>query len=154
MNKKRQQKIIIIVAAFALFAVACGLALYSLKENINLFFTPKQIEAGEVKDNSTIRLGGLVLPNTWVRDESLTSTFIVSDGFAQVKVHYQGILPDLFREGQGVVALGKLSDGELFATEILAKHDENYMPPEVNQALEESGYKNHFKKDTLIKGEQ
>ena len=136
-RKKRLQLILIMV-----FAVAIGVALmtYSLSQNINLFMTPTQIAGGEAPIGQTIRAGGLVVDNSVVRaEDSLQVRFQVTDGKAKVDVMYDGILPDLFREGQGIVAMGQLdSEGTFNASEVLAKHDENYMPPEVQAALEQA----------------
>tara|TARA_R110001583_G_scaffold187078_2_gene348143 strand:- start:3445 stop:3822 length:378 start_codon:yes stop_codon:yes gene_type:complete len=112
--------------------------MYSLTQNINLFMTPTQIANGEVEPGRTIRAGGLVEVGSVVRD-GLSASFVVTDGASEVTITYEGILPDLFREGQGIVALGKLNtDGVFIASEVLAKHDENYMPPEVKDALEKA----------------
>ena len=136
-RKKRLQLILVMV-----FAVAIGVALmtYSLSQNINLFMTPTQIAAGEAPIGQTIRAGGLVVDDSVIRaEDSLKVRFQVTDGQAKVDVLYDGILPDLFREGQGIVAMGQLdSEGIFNASEVLAKHDENYMPPEVQAALEQA----------------
>ncbi len=120
--------------------------LTALQENINLFYTPTQIVNGEAPQGVRIRAGGLVKEGSLTRSEdSLTVDFIVTDGDADTGIQYRGILPDLFREGQGIVAMGRLNDvGVLIADEILAKHDENYMPPEVSSALEKTGMLKHY----------
>ena len=116
--------------------IATGLALLALRENINLFFSPSQIVDGTAPSNTTIRLGGMVVSGSIQRGENLGVTFVLTDLAEQVTVTYEGILPDLFREGQGIVTQGKLdSTGRFFAQQVLAKHDETYMPPEVNDAL-------------------
>ena len=116
--------------------IATGLALLALQENINLFFSPSQIVDGTAPSNTTIRLGGMVVSGSIQRGENLGVTFVLTDLAEQVTVAYEGILPDLFREGQGIVTQGKLdSSGRFFAEQVLAKHDETYMPPEVNDAL-------------------
>jgi cytochrome c-type biogenesis protein CcmE len=116
--------------------IATGLALLALQENINLFFSPSQIVDGTAPSNTTIRLGGMVVSGSIQRGENLGVTFVLTDLAEQVTVAYEGILPDLFREGQGIVTQGKLdSSGRFFAQQVLAKHDETYMPPEVNDAL-------------------
>jgi cytochrome c-type biogenesis protein CcmE len=116
--------------------IATGLALLALRENINLFFSPSQIVDGTAPSNTTIRLGGMVVSGSIQRGENLGVTFVLTDLAEQVTVAYEGILPDLFREGQGIVTQGKLdSSGRFFAQQVLAKHDETYMPPEVNDAL-------------------
>jgi len=123
-----------------------ALALSALQQNINLFYTPTQIAAGEAPEGTRIRAGGLVEEGSVKRtNDSLSVAFRVTDGAQAITITYQGILPDLFREGQGIVALGRVnSEGVLVADEVLAKHDENYMPPEVTQALEKSGMMKHY----------
>jgi len=122
-------------------AIAVGLSLFALRQNINLFFTPTQIASGEAPHNTLIRAGGMVVEGSVIRDPaSLKVQFDVTDYAATVTIFYEGILPDLFREGQGIVAQGRIEDsGEVRAVEVLAKHDENYMPPEVTDALEQAG---------------
>ena len=116
--------------------IATGLALLALRENINLFFSPSQIVEGTAPSNTTIRLGGMVVSGSVQRGDNLGVTFVLTDLAEQVTVAYEGILPDLFREGQGIVTQGKLdSTGRFLAEQVLAKHDETYMPPEVNDAL-------------------
>ena len=146
MNPVRKKRLFIILAILAGVGVAVTLALSALRENINLFYTPTQIAAGEAPEGTRIRAGGLVEEGSVTRSkDSLTVTFRVTDNNATVAIQYQGILPDLFREGQGIVALGRVnSEGILVADEVLAKHDENYMPPEVTQALEQSGMMKHY----------
>ena len=141
MNPVRKKRLFIILAILAGVGVAVTLALSALQENINLFYTPTQISAGEAPEGTRIRAGGMVEEGSVQRsNDSLTVTFRVTDYAEAVTIRYQGILPDLFREGQGIVALGRVNaDGVLVADEVLAKHDENYMPPEVTAALEKSG---------------
>ena len=116
--------------------IATGLALLALRENINLFFSPSQIVDGTAPSNTTIRLGGMVVSGSIQRGDNLGVTFVLTDLAEQVTVAYEGIHPDLFREGQGIVTQGKLdSTGRFLAEQVLAKHDETYMPPEVNDAL-------------------
>lgn len=142
MRPKRKQKLYLSLGLIALAAVAVGLTLYALRSNINLFFSPVQIAAGDAPIERQIRAGGMVKEGTVARDpESLDVAFVVTDYVDDLEVRYSGILPDLFREGQGVVVVGKLqSEGWLRADQVLARHDENYMPPEVAQALEDAGY--------------
>ncbi|MDR5858955.1 cytochrome c maturation protein CcmE [Halomonas eurihalina] len=142
MRARRKQKLFVILGMVALVAVAVGLTLYALRSNINLFFSPVQIVAGDAPLERQIRAGGMVKEGSVKRDpESLDVTFTVTDYVEDVRVRYSGILPDLFREGQGVVVVGRLQpEGWVRADEVLAKHDENYMPPEVAEALEEAGY--------------
>ena len=141
MNPVRKKRLIIIVAILLGVAATVGLGLTALQQNINLFYTPTQIANGEAPQDARIRAGGLVKDGSLRRSEdSLTVDFLVTDGDADTAIQYRGILPDLFREGQGIVALGRLNEkGVLIADEVLAKHDEKYMPPEVTKALRDSG---------------
>ena len=146
MNPVRKKRLFIVLAILAGFGIAVALALSALQQNINLFYTPTQIANGEAPEGTRIRAGGLVETGSVQRSsDSLSVSFRVTDGVETVTINYQGILPDLFREGQGIVALGRVNaDGVLVADEVLAKHDENYMPPEVSQALEKSGMMKHY----------
>ncbi|HUE94300.1 cytochrome c maturation protein CcmE [Pseudomonas sp.] len=143
MNPVRKKRLYIVLAILAGAGIAVALALSALQQNINLFYSPTQIANGEAPQDTRIRAGGLVETGSVKRSgTSLDTDFVVTDGAKSVTIRYSGILPDLFREGQGIVAMGKLNaDGMLIADEVLAKHDENYMPPEVMQALEKSGMK-------------
>jgi cytochrome c-type biogenesis protein CcmE len=142
-NPVRKKRLYIVLAILAGAGIAVALALSALQQNINLFYSPTQIANGEAPQDTRIRAGGLVEEGSVKRSgDSLDTDFVVTDGAEHVTIRYSGILPDLFREGQGIVAMGKLNaDGVLIADEVLAKHDENYMPPEVMQALEQSGMK-------------
>ncbi|CEG52607.1 MULTISPECIES: cytochrome c maturation protein CcmE [Stutzerimonas] len=146
MNPVRKKRLFIVLAILAGVGIAVALALSALQQNINLFYTPTQIAAGEAPEGTRIRAGGLVEEGSVKRtNDSLSVAFRVTDGAQAITITYQGILPDLFREGQGIVALGRVnSEGVLVADEVLAKHDENYMPPEVTQALEKSGMMKHY----------
>jgi len=137
----RKKRLYIVLAILAGVGIAVALALSALQENINLFYTPTQIANGEAPKDTRIRAGGMVEKGSLQRSgDSLDVQFVVTDFARNVTIRYRGILPDLFREGQGIVALGKLdADGVLVADEVLAKHDEKYMPPEVTKALKESG---------------
>ena len=140
MNPKRKQRLFIILGLVSGLGVAVGLVMYALSQNINLFFTPTQIAQGDAPVAQMIRLGGMVADGTVDRDpQSLRVAFDVTDFDHNVSVSYEGILPDLFREGQGVVVQGRLSGDQFLASEVLAKHDQNYMPPEVTEALRQSG---------------
>lgn len=141
MNPKRKQRLILILFLVFGCASVVGLVLFALQENINLFYNPTQISEGEAPEGARIRAGGMVVDGSIKRDESsLLVNFELTDYNANIPVAYTGILPDLFREGQGVVAMGHVDDKGVFqADEVLAKHDENYMPPEVQEALEKSG---------------
>lgn len=138
--KPRHKRLMFIVAGMVGLVIAAILVLNALQSNINLFFSPTQVAANEAPKERTFRLGGLVEEGSVRReDDGLTVHFKVTDGAQTIAVIYTGILPDLFREGQGVVAQGKLNASGVFqATEVLAKHDENYMPPEVADALEKA----------------
>ena len=142
MNAVRKQRLILVISILVGLAIACGLMFYALRQNINLFFTPQQVMAGEAPLDTQMRVGGLVEEGSVVRDqETLDVQFVLTDGKGRFTVHYQGILPDLFREGQGIVANGTLISRNRFeAEEVLAKHDETYMPPEVQDALEKAGH--------------
>ncbi|MDH2296608.1 cytochrome c maturation protein CcmE [Cobetia sp. 29-18-1] len=140
MTPKRKQRLYIVTAIVLLAALAVGLTLYALRANINAFYTPTQIASGEAPQGRQIRAGGMVRDGSVRRDnETLDAIFIVTDFDHDVTVHYQGILPDLFREGQGVVVMGTFDGEHLETSEVLAKHDEKYMPPEVTDALKASG---------------
>ncbi|OEC44326.1 cytochrome c biogenesis protein CcmE [Pseudomonas sp. 1D4] len=141
MNPIRKKRLFIILAILAGVGIAVALALSALQQNINLFYTPTQIANGEAPQDTRIRAGGMVAEGSVKRTgDSLDVEFVVTDFAKSVTIRYHGILPDLFREGQGIVALGKLdAQGVLVADEVLAKHDEKYMPPEVTKALKESG---------------
>lgn len=140
MHPQRKKRLTLIIFMVFGIGAAVGLLMYSLSQNINLFVTPSQIAAGEAVVGRTIRAGGLVVAGSVKRDvNGLGVMFQVTDGNAEVPIFYEGILPDLFREGQGIVALGQLdAEGVFQASEVLAKHDENYMPPEVKDALEKA----------------
>jgi cytochrome c-type biogenesis protein CcmE len=142
MHPVRKQRLIVVLFVVAFSSAAVGLVAYALRGNINLFFPPAEVAAGKAPVGQPIRVGGMVAEGSVSRsDTSLAVSFDITDFSATVPVVYEGILPDLFDEGQGAVASGVLGDdGVLRATEVLAKHDENYMPPEVADALEKSGY--------------
>lgn len=146
MHPQRKKKLWLILLVLAGVGIAVALALTALQQNINLFYTPSQIAGGEAPAGTRIRAGGMVVEGSVTRDpDSLAVQFAVTDGGQQVLISYSGILPDLFREGQGIVALGRLNeDRMLMADEVLAKHDEEYMPPEVAQAVEKV---NQMKRD-------
>ena len=137
MNATRKKRLNLILLMLFGVGIAVGLMLLAFQGNIQLFFTPTQIVAGEAPQDRTIRIGGLVLDGSLERSKtSLEIKFDVTDTDKTVPVSYTGILPDLFREGQGIVAIGKMdAKGTFIASEVLAKHDENYQPPEVMEAL-------------------
>lgn len=138
MHPKRKQRLTVALLVVILSSTAVGLVSYALRGNINLFYPPTEVVAGKAPSDRSIRVGGMVVAGSIKRSSTdLTTTFTVTDYDAEVTISYTGILPDLFAEGEGVVAAGTLDDrGILVATEVLAKHDENYMPPEVAAALE------------------
>ncbi len=137
--KPRHKRFALIIGALAVIGTAAALVLNAFEENLVFFFTPTQVAAGEAPKNRAFRIGGMVKEGSVQRD-GVNVHFVVTDMAHDVPVTYTGILPDLFREGKGVVAQGKLEDGTtLFkASEVLAKHDENYMPPEAQQALDKA----------------
>jgi cytochrome c-type biogenesis protein CcmE len=147
MHPKRKNRLILILFMVIGLGSAVGLLMYSLSQNIDLFMTPTQIANGDVRPGQTIRAGGLVVEGSVMRSEDgLKVSFAITDGAVNVTVEYEGILPDLFREGQGIVAMGKVDSRKvMIASEVLAKHDEEYMPPEVQHALDsahQDGVKN------------
>ncbi len=136
----RKQKRLAVIAGLALVvALATTLVLVALRDQIVFFYSPSDVVAREVAAGTPMRLGGLVKDGSWTRDGQ-NNSFVVTDGAEDIAARYTGILPDLFREGQGVVAEGSMGpDGTFIATNVLAKHDENYIPKEVVDALKASG---------------
>lgn len=151
MHPIRKKRLTIVLFLLAGLSVAVALTTYALRQNINLFYDPSQISAGEAPVDVRIRAGGMVEEGSVVRDtESLKVAFRVTDYSASVPVEYVGILPDLFAEGQGIVAMGRLDNkGRFIADQVLAKHDENYMPPEVSDALEKAAKTNSMNSGEL-----
>ena len=137
MTPARKKRLGLIILMLVGVSVGVGFALKALNENIMFFFSPADIEAGKAPDNKDFRVGGVVVDGSVKRPgDGLTVQFDLTDNQSIVTVKYTGILPDLFREGQGIVAMGRINNDGLFvADEVLAKHDENYMPPEVADAL-------------------
>ncbi|MBE0473388.1 cytochrome c maturation protein CcmE [Rhodoferax sp.] len=136
--KPRHKRTAMIVGALASIAIAAYFVLNAFQSNLVFFFSPTQVDAGEAPQNRTFRVGGLVKEGS-VKRNNLTVSFVVTDSLKEVPVSYTGILPDLFSEGKGVVAQGQLgNDGHFTASEVLAKHDENYMPPEAQHALDQA----------------
>ncbi len=138
--KPRHKRLAIIAAGVAAIAVAAALVLNAFQSNLVFFFSPSQIAAGEAPKDRAFRVGGMVQTGSVKRQgDGLTVEFIVTDTARSIPVTYKGILPDLFREGKGVVAQGRLgTDGVFRADEVLAKHDENYMPPEAKHAIDQA----------------
>ncbi len=134
----KTKRLALIAAIAGLLGIAVMLVLGALRDNIVFFFTPSEITSGTVKPGQALRLGGMVKADS-VQIDGLISIFIVTDGTAQITVRYDNALPSLFREGQGIVAEGSLVDGSFIATNVLAKHDENYMPADVAQKLKDQG---------------
>ena len=143
MHPKRKQRLIVALVIVVLSSVTIGLIIYALRGNINLFSSPSEVAAGEAPIDRQIRVGGMVVEGSIQRaSDRLETRFDVTDFVHSVTVTYNGILPDLFAEGEGVVATGKLgANGVVTASEVLAKHDENYMPPEVAEAIEKANAK-------------
>tara|TARA_B100001769_G_C21859723_1_gene465641 strand:- start:106 stop:552 length:447 start_codon:yes stop_codon:yes gene_type:complete len=140
MNPK-YKRLLILVLILSILGLATKLVLMALKENIIYFYTPNELREkyGEVENiNNKIRIGGLVLKGSVIIDKNI-SIFKITDKKNEIKVFYKGQLPDLFREGQGIVAEGIFQDNKLIASQVLAKHDENYMPPEVADSLIKNG---------------
>ena len=140
--KPRTRRALWIVAGLAGLGVAATLVLNAFQSNLVFFFTPTQVAANEAPRDRAFRIGGLVKEGSVVREkDALTVRFMVTDTAKTIPVVYSGILPDLFREGKGVVAQGRIgADGVFQAKEVLAKHDENYMPPEAAEALKKAGH--------------
>ena len=147
MHPARRQRLFLVLFIVFFSSIAVLLLSYALRENINLFYPPAKIVAGEAPIGKNIRAGGCVVPGSVIRSQTnLDVDFDITDGAASVTVTYEGILPDLFAEGEAAVVTGKLDEEGIFrATQVLAKHDENYMPPEVAEAMEQSGT---YQKDT------
>lgn len=149
MHPIRRQRLVMVIFIVVAASVAVGLMSFALRENINLFYPPSTIAAGEAPEAVRIRAGGMVVDGSVKRaDDSLFVSFLITDGEADVEVHYTGILPDLFAEGEAAVVTGELnSQGVFMASEVLAKHDENYTPPEVADAMNEAHQRAQNAKD-------
>ena len=139
--KTRHKRLAIAAGVVLVIAAAAALILNAFQSNLVFFFSPTQIESKEAPVNRTFRLGGLVVAGS-VKRTGVAVDFMVTDTAKSVPVHFEGILPDLFKEGKCVVAQGKLQDGVFVAKEVLAKHDENYMPPEAAEALKNAAKSN------------
>lgn len=152
--KPRQKRFLFIAVGVAGVAMAVGLVLYALKGNVNLYFTPTQVFNNEVPQGRSFRIGGLVQEGSVKREpDGLTASFVITDTHKSIPVVYKGILPDLFKEGKGVVAQGKVDAGGVMrAEEVLAKHDENYMPPEAADALKQAETANAAGKSSVSPG--
>ncbi len=140
MNVKRKRKLIVVLFGLLGVSVAAGLILYSLRAQTDYFYTPAQIASGAAPNDKRIKAGGMVVKGSLKRQtDSLNVSFQITDFKSTVDVSYSGILPDLFKEGSGVVGTGVMHDGVFVAEEVLAKHDEKYMPPDVTAALKAQG---------------
>ena len=149
--KRRHKRIAFIIAGLAGLAIAATLVLRAFQNNLVFFFSPTQVAANEAPINRTFRVGGLVQDGTVKRDnDGLTVRFVVTDTAKSIPVVYKGILPDLFKEGKGCVAQGRMgSDGVFYADQVLAKHDENYMPPEAGKAIDNAKHEREAAKSVV-----
>jgi cytochrome c-type biogenesis protein CcmE len=149
--KRRHKRIGFIVAGLAALGIAAALVLNAFQNNLVFFFSPTQIAAKEAPINKTFRVGGLVEKDTLKRDnDGLTVRFTVTDTAKSIPVVYKGILPDLFKEGKGCVAQGHIgNDGVFYADQVLAKHDENYMPPQAGQAIDNAKHEREAAKTVV-----
>jgi len=137
---RKGRRLTLISLALGVLAISAGLVLFALNDTIVFFRTPSELAADGAPPGTRLRLGGLVKDGSVVRQDNAHVTFVVTDGGGEIAVNYAGLLPDLFREGQGIIAEGSLaSDGSFRADNVLAKHDENYMPKEVADALKKQG---------------
>jgi cytochrome c-type biogenesis protein CcmE len=138
---RKQRRLTVLLVSLVLLGSATGMMLAAFNDNLVFFYSPSELAAKRVGPGQHIRIGGLVETQSFAREDGNHVSFRVTDGKTDIAVVYTGALPDLFREGQGVVAEGRLgADGVFVASTILAKHDENYMPPEVTEALKKSGH--------------
>ncbi len=139
---RKQTRLTIILMALAILGLAAGLVGYALRSQITFFYTPSDLIEKSVKPGTRIRLGGMVEKGSWAKQPDSVNVFVVTDTLKNITVTYKGVLPDLFREGQGVVTEGILVDGGDFTADtVLAKHDENYMPKEIADSLKAKGVK-------------
>lgn len=136
MNKKQKNRLLIIISILIILSMAGGLILYALKQNINLFYTPTQLLQAAIDSKQTIRVGGYVKKQSVIYDKSGEYvSFIITDRTHELPIQYHGVLPNLFREGQAVVVTGQLTSKGLIANQVLAKHDEKYMPRALEKEL-------------------
>ena len=152
--KPRQKRMAMIAGGLVALGVAAAFVLAAFRENLVFFFTPSQVAAKEVPQGRSFRVGGMVTPGSVKRQaDGVTVQFVVTDTAKNVPVVFRGMLPDLFREGKGVVTQGKLGpDGVFYASEVLAKHDENYMPPAAADAIKQAQSINQKATHTLVEG--
>ncbi len=146
MTPTRKRRFILVGLILLAVTVATTLSVLALQENMTYLFTPSEIIAGKAPADSRFRIGGMVKENSIERGESLTVAFVVTDGDDDMRVEYEGILPDLFREKQSVIATGSMQGGKFVASEVLAKHDENYVPRDVAEAMQNA----HRKHDVPV----
>ena len=136
MNPVRKRRLIIALLILGAVAIATGLSVFALQQNMTYLYSPTEVDAGKAPDGGQFRLGGIVEEGSIHRvPGSLTTDFVITDRFQSIPVRYTGILPDLFRVGQSTITTGKMEHGTFVATTVLAKHDETYMPPQVAQAI-------------------
>lgn len=144
MRLRKQQRMVLVIVALLLLGGATALVMAALSDSVAFFATPSDIAQGKVEKDKNFRIGGLVVDGSVGRDDEGVVSFALTDQANEVVVQYAGILPDLFREGQGIVAQGRIGDdGTFLASEVLAKHDENYMPAEVAESLKQAGMWNN-----------
>jgi cytochrome c-type biogenesis protein CcmE len=145
---RKGRRLTLIASALVVISIAIGLALFAFRDGVVFFVTPSELAAktAELRPNARMRIGGLVQPGSVMKSDDRHVAFAITDNQTDVKVTYNGLLPDLFREGQGVVAEGQLVNGVFRADSVLAKHDENYMPREVADSLKKQGVWNDGKK--------
>jgi cytochrome c-type biogenesis protein CcmE len=137
---RKQTRLTIILASLGVLAMAAGLVLYAIRDTIVFFYAPSELLAKSVAPGTRVRLGGMVAAGTWKKTDGVKNTFVITDTIKSIEVTYVGVVPDLFREGQGVVTEGALTAAGTFnADTVLAKHDENYMPREVADSLKAKG---------------
>jgi cytochrome c-type biogenesis protein CcmE len=140
---RRQRRLALLTSSLGALGIAAVLVLFALSDSVTFFYSPSDLKEKQVAAGQRINLGGLVEKGSVDKSEAGLVKFTVTDGQNRMNVRYQGVVPDLFREGQGVVATGRIENGVFKATTVLAKHDENYMPPEVAKALKERGMWQH-----------
>lgn len=150
-GKRKKKRLYLILTSLSVLALAVGLVLSALEDSISLYLDPTELLERNIPSGQHVRLGGLVAEDSFYKDaDGLTYHFDITDGAQSVTVTYKGLLPDLFREGQGVVVEGQTSETGYFnASEVLAKHDENYMPKEVVESLKKRGMFKHAEEDSL-----
>lgn len=150
MNPTRKRRLIVISLILGAVGIAAALTVLALQQNMTYLFTPSEILAGKVPDGARFRIGGMVKQGSVERGQSLTVAFVVTDGDGDMRVEYNGILPDLFRDNQSVIATGSMQGNHFLATEVLAKHDENYVPRDVAEAMSKA----HRKHDVPVEADK